>query len=99
MPLKRNTRCETRTMANIYHNDQPATGLTAVLGLTLQRAETGYRLANAIGQFLDGAVSRFSAWNEARRTREILSKLSAHELDDIGLNRGDIDRIANRSNY
>lgn len=67
-------------MATTFHRTQPASGLTAVLGLTLH-----------------GAVGRFTAWNEARRTREILSKLSAHELDDIGLSRGDIDRIANRS--
>lgn len=42
---------------------------------------------------LGGLVGRLSAWNEARRTRNALSKLSAHELDDIGLNRGDIDRL------
>ena len=38
-------------------------------------------------------VARISAWNQARRTRAALSRLSAHELDDIGLSRGDIDRI------
>lgn len=66
-------------MATSFHRTQPASGLTAVLGLTLH-----------------GAVGRLSAWNETRRTREILSKLSAHELDDIGLNPSDIDRIARR---
>ncbi len=40
--------------------------------------------------------ARVRDWNEARRTREALSKLSAHELEDIGIMRGDIDRIANR---
>jgi uncharacterized protein YjiS (DUF1127 family) len=68
-----------KIMANTYHRTQPASGLTAVLGLTLH-----------------GAAGRFSAWNEARRTRAILSKLSAQELDDIGLTRGDIDDIAHR---
>lgn len=43
---------------------------------------------------LGGLVNRVSSWNEARRTRAALSKLSAHELEDIGLSRGDIDRIA-----
>jgi len=38
-------------------------------------------------------VSRLIAWNDARRTRIILSRLSAHELNDIGLTRGDIDLI------
>ena len=66
-------------MANSYHRSRPASGLSAVLGLTLQ-----------------GAVGRFSAWNETRRTRETLSKLSAHELEDIGLCRADIDRVARR---
>ncbi|MCC5975591.1 MAG: DUF1127 domain-containing protein [Rubellimicrobium sp.] len=33
-------------------------------------------------------------WNDARITRNMLSRLSARELDDIGLCRGDIDLIA-----
>ncbi|WP_294925974.1 DUF1127 domain-containing protein [uncultured Paracoccus sp.] len=33
-------------------------------------------------------------WNDARVTRNALSRLSDRELDDIGLNRGDIERIA-----
>ena len=67
------------TMARTYYRSQPASGLAAVLGLTLL-----------------GTVGRLSAWNETRRTREILSKLSAHELDDIGLSPSDIDRVAQR---
>ena len=35
-----------------------------------------------------------SAWNDARVTRNALSRLSDRELDDIGLCRGDIERIA-----
>ena len=37
---------------------------------------------------------RLIDWNNARRTRNALSRLSAHELDDIGLSRGDIDRVS-----
>ena len=33
-----------------------------------------------------------SAWNDARVTRNALSRLSDRELDDIGLSRGDIER-------
>lgn len=33
-------------------------------------------------------------WNDARVTRKALSQLSARELEDIGLVRGDIDTIA-----
>ncbi len=43
-----------------------------------------------------GLFARISAWNAARRTRNELSRLSAHELDDIGLVPGDIDRIASK---
>jgi len=43
---------------------------------------------------LFGAVAH---WNDARRTRDALSALSMRELEDIGLNRGDIDMIARKS--
>ena len=45
-----------------------------------------HRLVNTLGVVAD--------WNDARRTRKVLSQLSAHELDDIGLSRGDIDMIS-----
>ncbi|MEL7013753.1 MAG: DUF1127 domain-containing protein [Pseudomonadota bacterium] len=42
-------------------------------------------------------VSRLAAsvwhWNETRKTRAALARLSDRELDDIGLSRADIDRI------
>ena len=34
------------------------------------------------------------AWNDARVTRNSLSSLSNHELEDLGLVRGDIEDIA-----
>lgn len=40
--------------------------------------------------------SALAAWNDARITRKSLSKLTARELDDIGLCRGDIDLISVR---
>ena len=43
-----------------------------------------------------GLVARFTAWNDARRTRNALARLTDHELDDIGLSRGDIDAIGRR---
>lgn len=39
------------------------------------------------------ALARLAAWNEARITRKALSQLTDRELDDIGLCRGDIERI------
>ena len=44
-----------------------------------------------------GLFARIQDWNEARRTRNVLSRLSTQQLDDIGLVRGDIDRICKRS--
>ncbi|MEM9427275.1 MAG: DUF1127 domain-containing protein [Pseudomonadota bacterium] len=41
-------------------------------------------------------VGRIHAWNDARRTRNVLSQLSDHVLDDIGLNRGDIERLSDK---
>lgn len=38
--------------------------------------------------------SRMNAWREARLTRIELSRLSDRDLDDIGLCRGDIERVA-----
>ncbi len=45
------------------------------------------------------AVTVFSDWNNARRTRNALIGLTAHELDDIGLCRGDIDDLARKTTY
>ncbi|MTH77650.1 DUF1127 domain-containing protein [Paracoccus aestuariivivens] len=44
-----------------------------------------------IGSKLLAAVA---AWNDARVTKNALSRLSDRELDDIGLTRGDIERVA-----
>ncbi|WP_373355800.1 DUF1127 domain-containing protein [Pseudoroseicyclus sp. CXY001] len=43
---------------------------------------------------LASLVSALTGWNDARLTRKSLSGLTARELDDIGLCRGDIDTIA-----
>ncbi|MBU2980982.1 DUF1127 domain-containing protein [Lentibacter algarum] len=47
-----------------------------------------------IGQFFAPIIAMVSAWNDARITRNALSTLSDRELEDIGLCRGDIERIA-----
>ena len=44
-------------------------------------------------QFFSGIHMTLSTWNDARVTRNLLGKLSDRELDDIGLCRGDIDRL------
>lgn len=42
---------------------------------------------------LSALFGAIAAWNDARLTRKALSQLSDRELEDIGLERGDIDRI------
>ena len=44
--------------------------------------------------FVSGIAARLREWNERRRTVLVLSRLSDAQLDDIGLTRGDIDRMA-----
>ena len=55
-------------------------------------------LATAIADVLSRAINAvFDAvqtWNSRRATRIALSKLTDRELDDIGLSRSDINRIA-----
>ena len=55
------------------------------------RAHAG---ARPVGFGLNSLVGAVKGWNDARMTRNALNRLSDHELDDIGLCRGDIDRIA-----
>ena len=53
------------------------------------------RPVGMFGQF----VGIFAAWHDARVTRNALSKLTDHELDDLGLHRGDIDVLSRRSGF
>ncbi len=40
---------------------------------------------------------RYRNWRRYRTTVHALEKLSSRELDDLGISRGDIDRIARQS--
>jgi len=53
--------------------------------------------AGRVSTLVNNAFGTFAAWNDARVTRKSLSKLSAHELEDIGLAPCDIDAVARRS--
>lgn len=50
-----------------------------------------------ISAFFVSIFAAIAAWNDARVTRNALSKLTARELDDIGLTPGDIDVISARA--
>lgn len=56
-------------------------------------------LAGRITSFFHQTLNSVSKWNDARVTRKSLSRLSARELDDIGLTFGDIDAVAQRKFY
>jgi len=51
--------------------------------------KSGFSLSSLVGMLV--------TWNDRRMTRKSLNSLSARELDDIGLVRGDIEGIANGS--
>ena len=61
---------------------------------TTARIAASDRLGDWIVAPVERVLARLAAWNDARVTRAMLSRLSAHELDDIGLCRGDLDSIA-----
>lgn len=48
----------------------------------------------SVANVVANVLSMLSAWNDARMTRRELNSLSDCELNDIGLARGDIKRIA-----
>ncbi len=52
------------------------------------------RMAYNVVSALFSTFGMLAAWNDARVTRRALSRLSSHELDDIGLTHADIDAIA-----
>ena len=61
---------------------------------TTRPATGSLGLAGRIGYPLASLAGAFTAWNDARATRNALSKLSDRQLEDIGLVRGDIDVVA-----
>ncbi len=53
----------------------------------------GHRFGGRLSSLFTGLIGSVIAWNDARVTRNALAKLSDHELDDLGLTRGDIESI------
>ncbi len=58
----------------------------AAIDFRTAASKSGFSLSSLIGNIV--------AWNDTRMTRNSLNKLSARELDDIGLDRGDIEKVA-----
>lgn len=59
------------------------------------RPTTGH-LTGPLFALVNTLFATVVAWNDKRVTRNALSRLTAHELEDIGLIRGDIDQIIGR---
>ncbi len=62
--------------------------------------------ARSVTSFADGVVALFREWTEAlarrvayHRTRDELSVLTDRELDDLGVSRWEIDRVARNAVY
>lgn len=53
---------------------------------TSRTLDQGVRSVN----FFATLIASFMTWNDSRLTRNALSSLTARELEDIGLHRGDI---------
>jgi len=47
---------------------------------------------------LDTVIRKYKSWANYHRTVNELSRLSSHELSDLGLSRSDIPSVARRSN-
>ncbi|QMU57900.1 MAG: DUF1127 domain-containing protein [Boseongicola sp.] len=48
---------------------------------------------------VSNTMASFATWNDARKTHNTLSRLSAHELEDIGLIPGDVDALGRKGTF
>jgi len=63
------------------------------------QANNGYlatAIANALSKVLNGAFEGIANWNKRQSTRIALSQLTDRQLNDIGLNRSEIEDIIRR---
>lgn len=60
---------------------------------TTRPAGTVATAGGRITRMFTALVAAIAAWNDARVTRNALSRLSDRELDDIGLCRADIENL------
>lgn len=63
---------------------------------TTRPAYVSVTVAGQLSRFIVSLMTKVISWNDSRMTRNTLSSLSDRELEDIGLIRGDIDKVANR---
>ena len=64
---------------------------------TFRHAAAAPSFGSRIAQTLTHVAAGATGWYAEHSTRQSLSGLSDHELEDIGLSRGDIDLVARRN--
>ena len=62
----------------------------------MTHVETRRPAAHSADQLTSRVANALLSWRNRRATRRALAELSDRELDDIGLSRSDIDRVARR---
>jgi len=62
----------------------------------MAHVETRRPATHSADQLTSRVANALLSWRNRRATRKALSELSDRELDDIGLNRCDINRVASR---
>ena len=73
----------------------------AYIGLVKNRNEAGVRKGRArnarsttMSRNINSLYTRYRRWRRYRETVRELESLSTHELNDLGINRGEISRLA-----
>lgn len=69
----------------------------AATSTTVRPAPLGAITTYRFFQSVTAGLVAVAAWNDARITRKALERLSDHELDDIGLCRGDIASLGGKT--
>ena len=86
LPIKdMNPKCAISKPANMYRRSIPMQTIATSTG-------RGHYAINPF-HLITKMITAIVIWNKARATRAMLSKLSDHELEDIGLSRADISQI------
>ncbi|PID35209.1 MAG: hypothetical protein CR964_00830 [Rhodobacterales bacterium] len=53
----------------------------------------GLSFGGRLSEMLSNLFGMVAAWNDARQTRAALSRLTDHQLEDIGLTRADLNTL------
>jgi len=64
---------------------------------TIRPAPFGAETVYGFVSFMDSKRTALAEWNNARITRNALSRLSDRELADIGLTRGDVEGMTGKA--